>query len=26
MLARGAEAVAYMWDELAEVSHGTGVR
>ena len=26
MLVRGAEAVAYMWDELAEVSHSTGVR
>jgi acetylornithine deacetylase/succinyl-diaminopimelate desuccinylase-like protein len=26
MLVRGAEAVAYMWDELAEVSHSTGAR
>ena len=26
MLVRGAEAVAYTWDELAELSHGTGVR
>ena len=26
MLVRGAEAVAYMWDELAEVSLSTGLR